>query len=107
MYLDAKLAGRRKRTQRLLEKNKLMREVYCITLPVNGDNTMEIYSSRELWFRYYREQELVVIGLAGTRENAQKLAAQICLDTLQRQGDVSPGLVREYFQGSCSAGDGS
>lgn len=58
---------------------------------------MEIYSSRELWFQYYRDKKMVLIGLAKTREKARKLAAQICLDTIQRQGDISPDLVREYF----------
>lgn len=98
MYLDEKIARRRKKYQRILEKKKLVQTVYCITLPVNGENTMEIYSSRELWFQYYRKKKLVVIGLAKTEENARKLAAQICLDTIRRRGDISPALVREYFQ---------
>jgi hypothetical protein len=97
MYLDAKLAGKKKKYQRQLEKNKKMKRVYCITLPVHGENTMEIYSSGELWFQYYREQELVVIGLAGTKENADKLASQICLDIVQTKGNISPELVRQYF----------
>ena len=62
------------------------------------ENMMEIYSSGELWFRWYQERELTVIGLAGSREKAQRLAAQICLDTVCREGDISPGIVREYFQ---------
>lgn len=59
---------------------------------------MEIYSSRELWFQYYRDKKMILIGLAKNREAATKLAAQICLDTIQRQGDISPRLVQEYFQ---------
>lgn len=98
MYLDEKIARRRKKYQRLLEKRKLLRQVYCITLPVNGENIMEIYSSNELWFQYYREKTLVVIGLARTQDNARKLAAQICLDTICRQGDISPELIRGYFR---------
>lgn len=97
MYLDEKIARRRKKYQRLLEQRRLLQPVYCITLPVNGENIMEIYSSNELWFQYYREKTLVVIGLARTRENARKLAAQICLDTVCRQGDISPELVRRFF----------
>ncbi len=98
MYLDEKFAGKRRACQKFLEEKRPGRAVYCITLPVNGKNIMEIYSSRELWFRYYRERSLVVIGLAATREHAKKLAAQICLDILQEQGDISPATVREYFQ---------
>jgi hypothetical protein len=97
MYLDAKLEGKKKRYQRQLQKNKKMKPVYCITLPVNGENTMEIYSSGELWFQYYREKEIVVIGLAGTKEKADRLASQICLDIVSQQGDISPKLVRRYF----------
>ena len=98
MYLDADLAPKKKRYQKLLEKNKRTRPLYCITLPVNGENMMEIYSSAELWFRWYRERDLTVIGLAGSREKAERLTAQICLDMICREGDISPGIVREYFQ---------
>lgn len=98
MYLDADLAPKKKHYQKLLEKNKRTRPLYCITLPVNGENMMEIYSSTELWFRWYKKRDLTVIGLAGSREKAERLAAQICLDTVCREGDIAPGIVREYFQ---------
>lgn len=99
IYLDEKVARRRKKYKKRLEENKLLRPVYCITLPVNGENIMEIYSSREFWFQHYRDREMVLIGLAASGENARKLAAQICLDTIQRQGDISPALIQEYFLG--------
>lgn len=98
IYLDQEISKRRKKYQHMLEKNKLRLPVYCITLPINGENTMEIYSSHELWFQYYRHQSLTLIGLAKTKESAWKLAAQICLDTVSRNGDVTPALIQEYFQ---------
>lgn len=98
MYLDTDLAPKKKHYQKLLEKNKRTRPLYCIILPVNGENMMEIYSSTELWFRWYQKRDLTVIGLAGSREKAERLAAQICLDTVCREGDIAPGIVREYFQ---------
>ncbi len=98
MYLDADISVKKKRYQKLLEKNKPTRPLYCITLPVNGENIMEIYSSVELWFRWYRERRVTVIGLAGSREKAEMLAAQICLDTVCREGDISPRIVRGYFE---------
>ncbi len=98
IYLEEKIARQKKKYRRLLQKKKMLRTVYCITLPVNGKNIMEIYSSRELWFQYYREKRLVLIGLAKTDEGAKKLAAQICLDTVKRQGDISPSLVAQYFE---------
>lgn len=97
MYLDAGLLKKKKRYQRLLEKNKLTRPLYCITLPVNGENIMEIYSSAEIWFRWYRKRRMTVVGLALSRENAEKLVAQICLDTVSREGTISPGLIYDYF----------
>lgn len=98
MYLDADLAPKKKRYQKLLEKKKLIRPLYCITLPVNGQNIMEIYSSAELWFRWYQERELTVIGLAGSKEKAEMLAAQICLDMICREDDISPEIVHCYFE---------
>ena len=91
MYLDADISVKKKRYQKLLEKNKPTR-------PVNGENIMEIYSSVELWFRWYRKRRVTVIGLAGSREKAEMLAAQICLDTVCREGDISPRIVRGYFE---------
>lgn len=98
IYLDQEIVKRRRKYQHMLEKNKLRLPVYCITLPVNGENTMEIYSSHELWFQYYQRQRLTLIGLAKTKEAAWKLAAQICLDTICRDGDITPALIQNYFQ---------
>ena len=83
MYLDADISAKKKRYQKLLEKNK---------------PTRPLYSSVELWFRWYRERRVTVIGLAGSREKAEMLAAQICLDTVCREGDISPLIVRGYFE---------
>lgn len=97
IYLDERIARRKKKYKKLLEKNKRIPSVYCITLPINGENIMEIYSSREFWFQYYRDRKMVLIGLAKTGEAAKRLAAQICLDLIQRHGEISPALVEEYF----------
>ncbi len=98
IYLDQEISKKRKKYQHMLEKNKLRLPVYCITLPINGENTMEIYSSQEFWFQYYRHQNLTLIGLAKTKESARMLVAQICLDMVCRSGDVTPMLIQEYFQ---------
>ncbi len=97
IYLDEKIARSIKKYKKRLEKKKWLPQVYCITLPINGENIMEIYSSSEFWFKHYQNRKMVLIGLARTREAAGKLAAQICLDTIQRQGDISPALVKSYF----------
>lgn len=97
MYTDAVLLKKKKRYQKMLERNKPVPSLYCITLPVNGKNIMEIYSAGEFWFQWYRQKSMTVIGLAGSRENARKLAAQICLDIVELQGDITPEIVRCYF----------
>ena len=98
MYLDKRLAKKRTYYQRQLEKNKLKRIVYCITLPVNGDNTMEIYSSGELWFRHYREREMVVIGLAATRVISPRFLYVIIFKGSLNPGEVC-GCLRWYWPG--------
>ncbi len=97
LYMELKISRNPKRYKRILEKGKLVREIFCITLPVNGENIMEIYSSRELWFRYYRQKDMTIVGLALTRENAYKLAAQMCLDLVTEMGDISPALFQQYI----------
>ena len=104
IYLDEKIARRRKKYEKSLKKRRQLKSIYCITLPVNGKNMMEIYSSGELWFQYYREQKLTLIGLAKTMEGAQKLVAQICLDRVREDGDVTPEILRNYFEDSKEEG---
>lgn len=97
LYMDASVAKRPGKYRRILEENKLVPHIYCITLPEDGKNSMEIYSSRELWFQYYRQRKMTVIGMAKNEESAKELLLQICRDIYLQKGTVSAFEIQNFF----------
>ncbi len=97
LYMDASVAKRPEKYRRMLERHRPLPAVYCITLPVNEENSMEIYSSREFWFQYNQQRRLVVIGMARSRREARKLVTRICEDVYRQFGDLSAQRIHAYF----------
>ena len=46
LYMDEKVKEEPKKFRRRLERRKLVKKCYCITLPINKQNCLDIYSSR-------------------------------------------------------------
>lgn len=97
MYMDEKVRKRPAKYKRLAHRKKLFRRCYCITLPANDNNMMDIYPSGEIWFRYEATQGLEVIGMASCEESVVQLVAEIAQDIYRKYGDISPELVKEFF----------
>lgn len=78
-----------------LQAGKLQPDVYVITLAANEQNLLDIYPSYVLLQPYYQKQDLLVIGLAAGRKEAQELVAKIVDEVYQKTSEVA---VRQYFQ---------
>lgn len=96
--MDEKVKKKPDCYRRIVEGRKLARGCYCITLPANEENCMDIYSSRELWFCHYREQELEIIGLAANRAGARELVCRMAQDIIGAFGEMNAGSVKAYFE---------
>lgn len=97
MYMDEKVREKPGRYRKILEKHSRLRGCYCITMPVNPDNCMDIYSSREYWFRHYGEKKLEIIGIAASRESAIDLVGEMAQDVLREYGKFDAVTVRQFF----------
>lgn len=97
IYMDEKVKKKPKRYRRLVEGRKLARSCYCITLPANEENCMDIYSSREFWFQYYREQNIEIIGLAADKAGIEDILGRMTQDIMKVFGEVNAVNVRAYF----------
>ena len=53
---------------------------YCITLPDNSENLMDIIPGEQLKLKFLRRKPRTVIGIAGTKNEAMKLAGTIIYD---------------------------
>lgn len=70
---------------------------YIVTLPSNEKNLLDFYSAGTLQQPYYREKNLLVVGVAADYEDAAMLAGRIVGDVFKKTGgyDVSTFLKAE------------
>lgn len=96
MYMDEKVSKNPSKYKRICRR-KFSRRCYCITFPANCVDIMDIYSTKEKWFKYRVSQGIEVVGMASCGENAVQLVAEIAQDIYKKYGDISPELVKEFF----------
>lgn len=97
IYMDEKVKTKPAKYRKMVEKKRGLRSCYCITLPMNEKNCMDIYSTREFWFQYYRKQDVEIIGLAADRIGAEEILQQIMGDIYAYYGTVNAEVVKKYF----------
>lgn len=68
---------------------------YLITVPLFGNNQLEIVNSSELLQKHYNYTTTCIVGIAVGYEEALKLVEQIVADVLAETENVS---IRDYFQ---------
>ena len=95
LYLDSVTKKNLRKIKRRMERRKINLRVYCIALASNEKNLLDIYSTNELLFRYYRQKDIKVIGLASSKESAIQLVADIVNDVYQQTGRLD---VRTFFK---------
>lgn len=97
LYMDEKVQKKPAHYRKLFEK-KGLRSCYCIALPVNRQNSLEIYSSRTFWFRYQRQRGIQIVGLASSYNNAVELVEKIVRDVHRASGEIDAGKIHQYFE---------
>ena len=99
IYMDEKVKEKPGKYRKMVEKRHGLRRCFVIALPVNEKNTLEVYSSREFWFRHYRNMGLEIVGLAADRDGAETLLCQIVRDVFYTYQVVDADHVHSYFRG--------
>lgn len=97
LYMDETVRKKPEKYKRLISGKKLKRHCYVLTLPLNEENCLDIYSSREFWFRYYHKREMKVVGIAVSRESAEALLCEMVQDIYREYRDVDAGCVKRFF----------
>lgn len=90
---DRKLASFKRKVKKKSPKLNL----FLVTLPLGDEGLLEIYWYPELLQTYYKNMdvELLVVGMATTRDVAFNLIEQIVLDVGVREGKIP---VKDYFK---------
>ncbi len=95
LYIGEQVEKKYKKVQKKLEKGKLVPGYFLITRPSNEENLFDILPTTELLFPYYKQQELLVYGLARGKAEAEELVVSM-LEDVYRETD---GLCcKEYFK---------
>ena len=82
------------KAMRRLNHGKLQRNMFLVTYPTNPENLFDIIGTEQLWQKTVHRRCPLVIGLAGSKDEAVQIVQQIVEDTYKKQLDVD---VRRYL----------
>lgn len=94
IFLGSKAKPKYRSIRAKLLVRKFTPELYFITLPVFGNNMLEIYSSAQFRQKHYRKTPVYVIGLAIGKEEALNVVTDI-IDTTYRE--TNNFAIKEYL----------
>lgn len=94
LYMDEEVAKKPEKWKKKVEKSKITIDLYCVCVASNPDNLFDIMNCNEMLFRYYRQRNITIMGLAKSQYEAELLVQQIVEDMLKSIGTLN---VKEYF----------
>ena len=94
IYVGYNLLEEKRKTIRQIKNGKMMLNTYVIALPSNDYDTLEIYPSNVLIQKWYRDYDMVIVGIAGGKEEALDMLQLIIMDCYNDTGSVN---VKQYI----------
>lgn len=94
IYVGYNLLENKRKIIRQIKSGKIMLDTYVITLPSNDYDTLEIYPSNVLIQKWYKDSDMVVVGIAGGKEEALDMTQLIIMDCYNDTGFVD---VKKYI----------
>lgn len=102
LYMDSETAKSPEMYKQIAESGRLhITPVYCIAIASNDSNLLDIISSNELYFKYYRRNTLRVIGIAVSYKTALRLASDILLEVYEKTDTFD---VRNFVEAQTEPG---
>lgn len=95
LYLGEGMEKEQEKLKKKLEKNKPVFGIFLITAPSCQENLLDVLDTKDCLFPYYRRRNLLVYGMAKSREEAITLTVRILEDVYQETGELKVG---EYFE---------
>ena len=94
LYVGYNLLDKKRQVIRKIKNGKPQLNKYVITLPQNDYDTLEIYPSNILNQKWYRDSDMVVVGITEGMEEAMDMIQLIIMDCLNDTGEVK---VKKYI----------
>lgn len=102
LYVGYNLLDKKRQVIRKIKNGKPQLNKYVITLPQNDYDTLEIYLSNILNQKWYRDSDMVVVGITEGMEEAMDMIQLIIMDCLNDTGEVK---VKKYIMSKMEAGE--
>ena len=102
LYVGYNLLDKKRQVIRKIKNGKPQLNKYVITLPQNDYDTLEIYPSNILNQKWYRDLDIVVVGITEGMEEAMDMIQLIIMDCLNDTGEVK---VKKYIMSKMEAGE--
>ena len=98
LYVGEKAKRRRFSIIQGIREGRLQPEVYVITPPQNGNNILDIYPSAMLLLPPYRDEDILVLGIAVTYWEALEVVRQMVDDMYQNTGGFQLPVFLEVME---------
>lgn len=95
LYVDEETKKKKRKIKRRLKQNKPVIGCYCIAFAQNEKDLFDMIEMNSLFFHYYKEKNLKILGLAQGKKNALQLVQQLIEEIYQQTGAFC---VREYYR---------
>ena len=95
LYSGESIRPRLKRIRWKVNHNAGQLRVYVITLASNEKNLLDIYPANTMLWHYFYKSSILIVGIAGSHEEAVELACQIVTQVYQDTGSFN---VRSYIE---------
>ncbi|MCR5704760.1 MAG: hypothetical protein K6G85_09060 [Eubacterium sp.] len=94
LYVGYNLLERKREVIRKMKWGKQQFNVFVITLSRNEHDLLEIYPSNVLTQKYYKDSDLVVVGIAYGKEEAYDMMQLVLTDCMEETGGLD---VKQYI----------
>lgn len=101
LYIGRSLKGRESNIIRKLNEGRLMTSTYIITLAKGEQNHLEFYSSLLLAQKFFSAEKALVIGIAGSYDEAVVLVEEITREVYDKTKgcDIRSYILKQNSRG--------
>ena len=94
LYVGYNLLDKKRQVMWKIKRGKQQFNKYVITLPFNDYDVLDIYPSNVLTQKWYKDSDIVIVGIAEGREEAMDMVQLIIMDCLNSTGGCK---VKDYI----------
>ena len=94
LYVGYSVLENRKKVIHKIKNGKIQPGKYVLALPQNDYDVLDIYPSYVLTQKWYRNSDLVIVGIAGGWEETLDMMQLVIMDCLNDTGKVN---VKQYI----------